>query len=135
MSNTFPLEGKKKESIFLKPSFKLPLIITILGFPLILFNPWPTIIISSFGLFLLLQSFTLRLEFTKNDLVVWQLNRELRRFPFKNWISWRIFFIKFPILLYFREEASPHLLPMLFNAKELENQLKLKVGKLEIKND
>ena len=135
MSSTNHQEGKTKENIILRPSFKLPLIITILGIPLIILNPWPTIIISGFGLFLLLQSFTLRLEFTKNDLVVRQLNRELRRFPFKNWIAWRIFFIQFPVLLYFREEASPHLLPMLFNAKELENQLKLKVGKLEIKND
>tara|TARA_Y100001968_G_C19409096_1_gene745336 strand:+ start:445 stop:843 length:399 start_codon:yes stop_codon:yes gene_type:complete len=123
------------EEIILPPSYKLPLVITALGgllLPLPL-SPWPTILISSFGLFLLIQSFTLRLQFTKEDLIVLQLGKEIRRFPFKNWIAWRLFLPKLPGIFYFREEASPHLLPILFDSKELESQLKLRVGKLEIK--
>ena len=121
------------KSVILKPFHTLPLVITSLGLGLIpiFTNPWPSIIISSFGLFLLLQSFILRLEFTPNDLVVWQLGRELRRFPFKSWLAWRLFLPKLPGILYFREEASPHLLPILFDPTTLENQLKLRVGALE----
>ena len=118
----------------LSASYRLPLLIIIIGIPFLLipFNPWPTIIISSFGLFLLLQSFTLRLKFTKNDLIVIQLGRELRRFPFDKWIAWRILLPQLPGLLHFREEASPHLLPILFEPKSLEKQLRLRVKDLEI---
>ena len=125
----------EKQTVVLEPSYRLPLLIIFFSPILLLtpFNPWPTIGISIFGLFLLLQSFTLRLKFTQDDLIVMQLGRELRRFPFKYWIAWRVFFPRFPGLLYFREEASPHLLPVLFDPKSLENQLRLKVGKLEIK--
>ncbi len=122
------------KSVVLKPSFRLPLIIILLGLTLlpISIKPWPSIVISSFGLFLLIQSTILRLEFTPNDLVVLQLGRELRRFPFKNWLSWRLLLPQLPGILYFREEASPHLLPILFNPKELEAQLKLRVGGLQV---
>ena len=124
------------QEVILSPSYQLPLIITAIGPLLIwLWNPWLTIIISSFGLFLLIQSFTLKLKFTKEDLIVLQLGKELRRFPFKNWLAWRILFPKLPGFFYFREEASPHLLPILFNPKELETQLKLKVADLEIKKN
>jgi len=123
--------------VILAPSYKLPLLITALG-PLLLFLPFhpiPTILVNIFGFFLLLQSFTLRLKFTSDDLVVLQLGKELRRFPFKNWLAWRIILPQLPGLLYFREKASPHLLPILFNPKSLEEQLKKKVGTLEIKNN
>ena len=132
--NTDPNSTK---GIIIPPSFQLPLLITVFGIlllPLPL-TPWPTIIISSFGLFLLFQSFTLRLEITEKDLIVLQLGKELRRFPFKNWLAWKILLPKLPGLFYFREEASPHLLPILFDPKVLETQLKLRVGTLEIKNN
>ncbi|WP_320664011.1 DUF3119 family protein [Prochlorococcus sp. MIT 1223] len=129
------LQLNSNEEIILSSSFKLPLIITGFGAILLVlpFSPLPTILISSFGLFLLLQSFTLKLKFTKEDLVVLQLGKELRRFPFKNWLAWKLIFPTIPGFFYFREEASPHLLPILFNPKELEAQLKLRVGELEIK--
>ena len=127
-----------KDSVILKPSFRLPIFIIIIGL-LFLITPflhhWPTIIISSFGFFLLLQSFTLKLKFTKDDLIVMQLGNELRRFPFKNWIAWRIILPQLPGFLYFREEASPHLLPILFEVKSLKEQLKLRVKDLEIEKE
>ena len=94
-------------------------------------SQWPGITLTIFGFFLLIQSFILRLEFTPNDLVVWQLGKELRRFPFKNWLAWRLLLPQLPGILYFREIASPHLLPILFDPLELESQLKLRVGDLE----
>ncbi len=123
-----------KDGVILSPSYRLPCFIIFIGLLFLItpFHPWPTIIISSFGFFLLLQSFTLKLKFTKEDLVVMQLGNELRRFPFKNWIAWRIIFPQLPGFLYFREEASPHLLPILFEVNSLREQLRLRVKDLEI---
>ena len=131
MNSEIPLD---KDSVILSPSYRLPIFIIFIGLLFLItpFHPWPTITISSFGLFLLLQSFTLKLKFTKDDLIVMQLGRELRRFPFKNWISWRILLAQLPGFLYFREEASPHLLPILFEVNSLKEQLRLRVGGLEI---
>jgi len=123
-----------KDSVILSPSYRLPLFIIFIGLVFLItpFQPWPTITISSFGFFLLLQSFTLKLKFTKDDLIVMQLGNELRRFPFKNWIAWRIILPQLPGFLYFREEASPHLLPILFEVNSLKEQLRLRVRDLEI---
>ena len=126
-----------QDSVVLSPSFRLPIFIIFIGLLFLItpFYPWPTIIISSFGFFLLLQSFTLKLKFTKDDLIVMQLGNELRRFPFKKWIAWRIIFPQLPGFLYFREEASPHLLPILFEVNSLKEELKLRVKDLEIQKE
>ena len=126
-----------KDCVILSPSYRLPIFIIFIGLLFLItpFHPWPTILISSFGFFLLLQSFTLKLKFTKNDLIVIQLGNELRRFPFKKWIAWRIIFPQLPGLLYFREEASPHLLPILFDVNSLREQLRLRVKDLEIEKE
>ena len=123
-----------KDGVILSPSYRLPCFIIFIGLLFLItpFHPWPTILISSFGFFLLLQSFTLKLKFTKEDLIVMQLGNELRRFPFKNWIAWRIILPQLPAFLYFREEASPHLLPILFEVNSLREQLRLRVKDLEI---
>ena len=123
-----------KGSVILSPSYRLPIFIIFIGLLFLItpFHPWPTILISSFGFFLLLQSFTLKLKFTKNDLIVMQLGNQLRRFPFEKWIAWRIILPQLPGLLYFREEASPHLLPILFEVNSLKEQLRLRVKDLEI---
>ena len=123
-----------KDIVILSPSYRLPIFIILIGLLFLItpFHPWPTIIISSFGFFLLLQSFTLKLKFTKDDLIVTQLGNELRRFPFEKWIAWRIILPQLPGFLYFREEASPHLLPILFEVNSLREQLRLRVKDLEI---
>ena len=125
------------ESVTLSPSYRLPIFIIFVGLLFLItpFNPWPTIVISSFGSFLLLQSFTLKIKFTKEDFIVMQMGNELRRFPFKNWIAWRIILPKLPGFLYFREEASPHLLPILFEVNALKKQLRLRVKELEIQKE
>ncbi len=134
MSPNSSPQFKNSESITLKPAPRLPLLITAFGIALLPLPiyPWPSIVIISFGLFLLLQAFTLRLEFTSQDLVVSQLDKEIRRFPFKSWLAWRIFLPGLPGILYFREEASPHLLPILFDPEMLKEQLRLRVGQLEV---
>ena len=85
------------------------------------------------NLFLLIQSYTLKIKLTSKDFIVLQLGKEIRRFPLKNWLSWRILLPQLPGILYFRETASPHLLPVLFDIDMLKSQLQLRVGSLEIK--
>ena len=125
------------QEVVLAPMHRLPLLIIFTGLSILLtpLATWIPISISCFGLFLLIQSFTLKLKFTQKDLVVLQLGKEIRRFPFDQWLSWKIFFPKLPGILYFREKASPHLLPILFDESSLESQIKLRVGSLEIKNE
>ena len=131
----------KKEIVddteILSPSYQLPIILIFLSFMLLFLNIgfWPTIISASFSFFLLLQAFTLRIKITKDDFVVLQLGKVIRTFPFENWIAWRMFFPYFPIIFYFREKSSPHLLPILFNPEQLKNKLMKNVESLEIKNN
>ena len=128
--------SKIKEPVIISPSFQLPIILIFLSFMLLFLNIgyWPTIVSASFSFFLLLQSFTLRIKITNEAFIVLQLAKEIRTFPFKNWISWKFFFPRIPGIFYFRETSSPHLLPILFNPEQLKNELLKKVESLEIKN-
>ena len=132
----FNTKSKKEEPVMISPSFQLPIILIILSFMLLFLKigSLPTIVFASFSFFLLLQSFTLRIKITNDDFIVLQLGKEIRTFPFKNWISWKFFFPIIPGIFYFREKSSPHLLPILFNPKQLKDELIKKVDSLEIKN-
>ncbi len=129
-------KSTKQEPIIISPAFQLPIILIILSFMLLFLNIgyWPTIVSGSFSFFLLLQTFTLRIKITNEAFVVLQLGKEIRTFPFKNWISWKLFFPIIPVIFYFREKSSPHLLPILFNPEQLKNELLKKVELLEIKS-
>tara|TARA_Y100001934_G_scaffold94943_1_gene117149 strand:- start:291 stop:698 length:408 start_codon:yes stop_codon:yes gene_type:complete len=128
-------KSESKDSVTISPSFQLPIILIVLSFMLLFLNIGilPTIVSASFSFFLLLQAFTLRINITKEDFVVLQLGKEIRRFPFKNWIAWKLFLPDLPGIFYFRETNSPHLLPILFNPKQLKEELLKKVDSLEIR--
>ena len=128
-------KSESKDSVTISPSFQLPIILIILSFMLLFLNIgiWPTIISASFSFFLLLQAFTLRINITQEDFVVLQFGKEIRRFPFKNWIAWKLFLPGLPGIFYFRETSSPHLLPILFNPNQLKDELLKKVDSLEIR--
>ena len=132
----FNTKSKKEEPVIISPSFQLPIILIFLSFMLLFLNigSLPTIVFASFSFFLLLQSLTLRIKITNDDFIVLQLGKEIRTFPFKNWISWKFFFPAIPGIFYFREKSSPHLLPILFNPEQLKNELLKKVELLEIKS-
>ena len=132
----FNTKSKKEEPVIISRSFQLPIILIFLSFMLLFLNigSLPTIISASFSFFLLLQSFTLRIKITNDDFIVLQLGKEIRTFPFKNWISWKFFLPIIPGIFYFREKSSPHLLPILFNPTHLKDELIKKVDSLEIKN-
>ena len=86
---------------------------------------WIALGVSLFGLFLALQTALLRLEFDVDALVVWRQTTELRRFPYSEWLGWKLFWPGVPMLFYFREQRSIHLLPVLFDAAALRTQLHL----------
>jgi hypothetical protein len=54
----------------------------------------------------------------------------LRRFPYSDWMSWRLFWPGLPALFYFREERSIHLLPVLFDPVTLQSQLRQRLPHL-----
>ena len=118
----------------LSPDARLPLLVVAFGLALLPLplSPWPTAVVVLFGLFLMLQTASLRLEFEERALIVWQNGRELRRFPYDQWLTWRLFAPWLPGLLYFRETQSIHFLPILFSPKQLREQLELRVEALEV---
>ena len=116
------------DAIELAPRPWVALSVTLLGLPLWPLG-WPfTAVVSVFGLFLLLQTALLRLRFEANDLVVLRTNSEIRRFPYADWSNWVVFWPRVPALFYFREVNSIHFLPVLFDASELQHQLKKRIG-------
>jgi hypothetical protein len=122
--------------VSLEPRYWVPLGVTLLGPAALAFQPlwgqvrWLTLALVLFGGFLLLQARLLRLEFAAEDLVVWRGAKELRRFPYASWLGWRLFWPGLPVLFYFREERSIHLLPMLFDATSLQEQLAQRLAHL-----
>jgi hypothetical protein len=118
------------ESVVLAPRIWVPLGVIVLGLaslglrPWWAMAPWLALVVSLFGLFLLVQSQILRLELGPDALVVWRQQQELRRFPYEDWLSWTVFWPGLPVLFYFRERQSIHLLPMLFDADTLRDQLR-----------
>jgi hypothetical protein len=120
-------------NVIISPSPRLALVILLLSaalWPLPL-SPWPTLVVGLFGVFLLVQTYILKLEFSEDDLVVWRGQAELRRFPFSEWMAWRLFAPWLPGLFFFRETKSIHFLPILFNPVELQEQLEQRVGPLQ----
>ena len=116
------------DTIELAPRPWVALTVTLLGLPLWPLG-WPfTAVVSVFGLFLLLQTALLRLRFEADDLVVLRTNSEIRRFPYAEWSNWVVFWPRVPALFYFREVNSIHFLPVLFDATELQQQLKKRIG-------
>ena len=87
--------------------------------------PWLAAGLALFGLFLLLQTALLRLQFGEEALLVWRQNTVLRQFPYEHWLGWTLFWGPLPVLFYFREQRSIHLLPVLFDATALRQQLDL----------
>jgi hypothetical protein len=118
------------ESVVLTPRIWVPLGVIVLALASLALRlwwsmaPWLALVVGLFGLFLLVQSQILRLELGPEALVVWRQQQELRRFPYHDWLNWTVFWPRLPVLFYFRERQSIHLLPMLFDADTLRDQLR-----------
>lgn len=107
----------------LAPSYWLPLAIVAFALPLLVIQVWVSLAIAVFGLFLMLQAATLRLLFTPTDLDIYRGETLIRRFPYREWQNWQIFWSPLPILFYFKEVKSIHFLPILFDPKMLQTCL------------
>ncbi|MCP9792136.1 DUF3119 family protein [Vulcanococcus limneticus] len=122
--------------VTLAPRVWVPLGVVVLGLALLPVGPraggvpWLALLVSLFGLFLLLQSQLLRLQFSEDALLVWRQQSLLRRFPYVEWLGWKLFWGPLPVLFYFREQRSIHLLPVLFDATTLRAQLTQRLSAL-----
>ena len=121
---TFSTSGiTPTQTVELSPSYAIPLVLILLGFPISLLKIWAGFPIALFGLFLMFQAVTLRLQFTDTALDIYRSDTLIRRFPFQDWINWRIFWTPVPILFYFKEVKSIHFLPIIFDPKTLKTCL------------
>ena len=111
------------QAVELAPSYKLPLVLVVAAIPLLLVQPWVGGAIAAFGLFLLFQAATIRLQFTEKALDIYRSHKLIRCFPYADWQNWRIFWETVPILFYFKEVKSIHFLPVLFDPKMLKTCL------------
>lgn len=121
MTTSFSPESAS--TIELAPSYKLPVVLVIAAIPSLLVQPWVGGAIALFGLFLMFQAATLRLQFTESALDIYRGETLIRRFPYQDWQNWQIFWSSVPILFYFKEVNSIHFLPILFDAKTLKTCL------------
>ncbi|MCP9926280.1 DUF3119 family protein [Cyanobium sp. CH-040] len=124
------------DPVVLSPSYGVSLGVVGLGVACLALLPlgswalWVALAVSLFGLFLVLQTALLRLQFDGQALVVRRGGEELRRFPYDDWLAWRLFWPGLPVLFYFRERRSIHLLPVLFDASGLREQLQQRLPRL-----
>lgn len=115
--------SEAKQSIELAPSYKIPLVLIIAALPLAFVQKWVSLAIAILGVFLLIQTLTIRLRFTETALEVYRLEKLLRNFPYQDWLNWEIFWSPIPILFYFKEIKSIHFLPIIFDPKMLRSCL------------
>ena len=124
------------QPVLLSPHYGVAVGVTGLGLACLALLPlwtgalWLALVVSLLGLFLVLQTALLRLEFNGEALLVRRGGQELRRFPYDAWLGWRMFWPGLPVVLYFRERQSIHLLPVLFNAASLREQLQSRLPQL-----
>jgi len=81
-----------------------------------------------FALFLAYQAYSLRIVFTRDSFEVLRTGTRLRSFPYQDWLTWKVFWPGFPVVFYFREVKSIHLIPMLFDPSMLTTCLERFLG-------
>ena len=107
-------------TIELKPSYNIPLVLVVAAIPTLFVQPIVGGIIALLGLFLMIQAVMIRLQFTATDLDVYRGEKLLRRFPYREWENWEVFWNRVPILFYFKEVKSIHFLPIIFDPNTLK---------------
>ena len=118
------------QTVELRPSYTLALVLVIAGLALTFLVWWIGLPIALFGLFLLFQTVSLRLQFSPTDLDIYRGETLIRRFPYAEWQNWQIFWPSVPILFYFKEVNSIHFLPILFDPEMLRVCLEQRCPKL-----
>ncbi|PZV16813.1 MAG: DUF3119 domain-containing protein [Pseudanabaena sp.] len=122
-SNPFTDPNIASQATELNPNYAIPIVLILAGIPLVWVQPIAAGAVAIFGLFLAYQAATIRLVFTATDLEVYRSQQKFRSFPYKEWQDWKVFWVGFPILFYFKEVKSIHFLPVLFDAQMLKTCL------------
>ncbi|MDX2272934.1 MAG: DUF3119 family protein [Cyanobacteriota bacterium] len=112
------------------PDFRLAMAIIGLGLPWLWISGYLGAGIMAFGLFLTIQTASLRLVFAPTTLEVYRGSTQIRSFPYSDWLHWQLYTPALPILFYFREVKSIHFLPVIFNPAQLQACLAEYVGSL-----
>jgi Protein of unknown function (DUF3119) len=105
--------------IELAPSYAIPIVLVLAAVPLLWVQVWVSGAIGLLGLFLMIQAASLRLKFTPTDLDIHRGETLIRRFPYREWQNWEIFWSPVPILFFFKETKSIHFLPIIFDPQAL----------------
>lgn len=111
------------DSVTLTPNYNIPIILIISGIALALWSSIVALVITIFGIFLLIQANLIKLTFTSTALDVYRGGKNIRTFPYTEWENWAIFWQPVPILLYFKEVKSIHFLPIIFDPNTLRECL------------
>ncbi len=111
------------DSITLRPNYNIPTVIIISGIALTLWSMIVGLVVTIFGVFLLVQTNLIKLTFTPTALDVYRGEKNIRTFPYTEWENWKIYWQSVPILLYFKEVKSIHFLPIIFDANTLRECL------------
>ncbi len=117
------LPNQTEATAILSPSFGLPIGLGAIAIALYWVSLWAALPVGLFAIFLAVQAATLRLHFTAVALELYRGEKQLRYFPYDQWVHWEIFFGPIPILFYFKEIRSIHFLPILFNPTQLKAAL------------
>ncbi|MGV0028107.1 DUF3119 family protein [Phormidesmis priestleyi] len=117
------------QMIELAPSYNIPIVLVLAAIPMVWVQVWVALAIGLFGLFLMIQAVMLRLKFTPTDLDIFRGDKLIRRFPYRDWQNWEIFWSPVPILFYFKEVNSIHFLPIIFDPKTLRTVLEQRFPK------
>jgi Protein of unknown function (DUF3119) len=107
------------ETIELSPSYKIPVVLILVAIPVAILQIWIGLFIALLGLFLMIQTATIRLRFTQTALELYRSQKLIRQFPYSEWQNWEIFWQRVPILFYFKEINSIHFLPIIFSPQTL----------------
>jgi len=98
-----------------------------MGAALTVFLWWLGLLLTLFGIFLLIQTSIIRLRFTPTALEVYRGGARIRVFPYQDWEDWLIFWPAVPVIFYFKEVKSIHLLPIIFDVVTLQECLETHV--------
>lgn len=120
---TTNIEAKSTEVVELSPNFRIPIFLIVTAVALSFVSLWLSSAIALLGIFLTVQTFSIRLQFTDKALNVLRSGKIIRSFPYSEWLNWEIFWSPVPILFYFKEVNSIHFLPIIFDPKTLTDCL------------
>ena len=120
---SIPAPAQLPAEIELQPSYRIPIAMATIAIFTAIVQPWVGLGIGIFGIFLSIQTVLIKLKFTSSALEVYRSNNLIRTFPYSEWENWEIFWQPVPILFYFKEVNSIHLLPIIFDAQLLRTCL------------